>query len=68
MNLKDHLDKLGDHFIGLWRFRVKGQPRQWCVTFHYDGHYYDTWAKRTPVAALKDAYRILQQCKRSKTK
>ena len=37
--MKRQLDKLGDHFIGLWRFRIKGQPRLWCVTLHIDGYY-----------------------------
>ncbi len=57
--MKRQLDKLGDHFIGLWRFRIKGQPRLWCVTLHIDGYYYDTWGKRTPKAALQAAYQTL---------
>jgi len=57
--VKRQLDKLGDHFIGLWRFRIKGQRRLWCATLHIDGYYYDTWGKRTPEAALQAAYKTL---------
>jgi hypothetical protein len=49
------LDQLGENFIGLWRFRVYGKRRSWCVTLHVAGDYYDTLARATPELALKDA-------------
>jgi hypothetical protein len=62
--MKALLAELGDHFIGLWRFRVKGQRRLWCVTLHHNGYYYDTLGKSTPELALKDGIIVLAKAKR----
>ncbi len=32
---------LDPYLIGLWRFEQVEQPRLWCATFRYRGHYYD---------------------------
>jgi hypothetical protein len=55
---KDLLSELGDNFIGLWRFRVYGQKRLWCVTLHVNGYYYDTHGKATPELAIAAAIKI----------
>jgi hypothetical protein len=60
------LSKLGDNFIGLWRFRVYGSRRRWCVTFQVEGHYYDTYGKVTPEAALADALRTRDRVARDR--
>jgi hypothetical protein len=49
------LATLGDNFIGLWRFRVFGKRRSWCVTLQVDGNYYDTLPRANAELALKDA-------------
>ncbi|MBN8919264.1 MAG: hypothetical protein J0H62_00835 [Rhizobiales bacterium] len=49
------IGELGENFIGLWRFRVYGKRRSWCVTLHVGGDYYDTMARATPELALADA-------------
>src|SRR5262245_33576367 len=62
--LTDLLDKLGDNFIGLWRFRVYGTRGLWCVTLHHNGYYYDTYGKATPELALAEAIRIRDRATR----
>jgi hypothetical protein len=58
---KDLLAQLGDNFIGLWRFRVYGQRRLWCVTLQVNGYYYDTYGKATPEGALAEAIKIRER-------
>lgn len=60
------LAQLGDNFIGLWRFRVYGQRRFWCVTLHVNGYYYDTSGKATPELALKNAIQIRDRALKSR--
>ena len=60
------LRALGDNFIGLWRFRVYGEQRRWCVTLHVNGYYYDTKGKATAALALRDAIRTLDKIARKK--
>ena len=43
------LEQLGDHLIGLWRFRIYGVRRLWCVTLHVNGYYFDMRGKRLSV-------------------
>jgi hypothetical protein len=54
------IKSLGQHFIGLWCFRVYGQPRKYAVTLNVGGNYYDTLPKRTRAAALREAWRVLR--------
>lgn len=39
-------------FIGLWRFREAGRPRQWCITYCWRGDYYDVQGQNTPEEAF----------------
>jgi hypothetical protein len=40
---------------------VYGQRRLWCVTFHVNGDYYDTYGKATPESALAEAIKIRER-------
>jgi hypothetical protein len=62
------LEQLGDHFIGLWRFRIYGVRRLWCVTLHVNGYYFDTRGKPTISEALKAAIKVVQKAKKKTTK
>jgi len=62
------LEKLGDHFIGLWRFRIYGVRRLWCVTLHVNGYYFDTRGKPTISEALKAAIKVVEKAKKKTTK
>ena len=42
---------LEPYIIGLWRFRVAGEPRLWCLTYAWRGRYYDTTGAKTPLDA-----------------
>jgi len=64
----NELEPLGDHFIGLWRFRLYGRPRLWSITFHINGYYYDTYPKRTVALAVRDALKIIERVKSGKKK
>jgi hypothetical protein len=58
------LEKIGDHFIGLWRFRIYGVRRLWCVTLHVNGYYFDTRGKPTINEALKAAIKVVEKAKK----
>jgi hypothetical protein len=62
------LEKLGDHFIGLWRFRIYGVRRLWCVTLHVNGYYFDTRGKPTISEALKAAIKVVEKAKKKTRK
>jgi hypothetical protein len=51
--MKRLMAELGDHFIGLWRYRVYGERRYYICTFEIEGDYYDSRQRVTPEAALK---------------
>jgi hypothetical protein len=59
------LEQLGDHFIGLWRFRVR---RLWCVSLHVHGYYFDTRGKPTISEALKAAIKVVEKAKKKTRK
>ncbi len=56
------IEKLGDHFIGLWTYRLAHRKkRTWAVTIHFHGNYYDVIEKKTPEEAIKEAIRTLKK-------
>lgn len=68
MTLSDRFDRVEDVFIGLWRYRVKGEQVRWCATFCLDGLYYDTWPKDTKEQVLDEVWRVKRQNRQRRSK
>src|SRR5262245_34245308 len=64
--MKRLLAELGDHFIGLWRYRVYGERRYYVCTFEINGAYYDSHQRVTPEAALREALKTLKAERRKR--
>ena len=63
--MKRLMAELGDHFIGLWRYRVYGETRyarghKAQYTFEINGDYFDSRQRVTPEAALSEALKTLK--------
>jgi hypothetical protein len=64
--MKRLMAELGDHFIGLWRYRVYGERRYYICTFEINGDYYDSRQRVTPEAALREALKTLEAERRKR--
>ncbi|HKQ56106.1 MAG TPA: hypothetical protein VJT12_09475 [Methyloceanibacter sp.] len=58
--MKRLMEQLGNHFIGLWRYRVYGERRYYICTFEINGDYFDSRQRVTPEAALREALKTLE--------
>lgn len=54
------LASLGDHFIGLWRYRLRAERRYYVCTVHVNGHYFDSGQKTTIEGALREGIRVVK--------
>jgi len=68
LTLEDRFDRVEEHLVGLWRFRVRGQKPKWCCTYVFDGCYYDTTGDETKDKALDNAHRNLTALRRRREK
>ena len=55
-----------DYIIGIWRFREVGEPRLWCITYCYEGYYYDVSGAKTLNSALNKLRKSIKKLKASK--
>jgi hypothetical protein len=66
--MKRLMAELGDHFIGLWRYRVYGERRYYICTFEINGDYYDSRQRVTPEGALREALKTLKAERKTREK
>jgi len=64
LTLEQRFERIEEHLVGLWRFRIRGQKPKWCCTYVFDGYYYDTLGDAEKEDALDNCYRNLQQLKK----
>lgn len=58
--MKEYLDDLGDHFIGLWKLSPYQGVSGFCVTVCVNGKHWDTESYPTPELALFVAKQIVK--------
>jgi hypothetical protein len=66
-SLAQKIDKMGDHLLGIWRFRESKKNFIWCVTFVHDSYYYDLQGTKDVSITLDMAYKKLLRLKNKAT-
>jgi len=66
INIEEYLEKLGDHFVGLWSFKRYEEPSNWCVTISYKGDIWDLDDKITIQEAFEEAIKLLEKLENDK--
>ena len=59
--LNDKIGKMGDHLLGIWRFREEKKRFFWCITFVHDGYYYDLQGTKNMEETLDLAFNKLKK-------
>ncbi len=66
--LDDKIAKMGDHLLGIWRFREEKKSFFWCITFVHDGYYYDLQGSKNMLETLDLAFKKLTKLKAKEKK
>jgi hypothetical protein len=67
-SVAEKIDKMGDHLLGIWRFRETKKKYKWCITFVHDSYYYDLQGTNDVSATLDMAYKKLLRLENKPTK
>jgi hypothetical protein len=60
MNLRELIDSLNEHFVGLWIYQPYGKIRMWCVTFRdINKEYWESDLFDEPEDALRQVVKII---------